>query len=85
MTPRFARAARARFPCQKPRKGAPNGGEKPIFNGESFLVAARFDDEYVRENGRWTFRKMSLEPYFMVPLSEGWAGDDKIQMVLPEP
>ncbi|MBI3795935.1 MAG: nuclear transport factor 2 family protein [Deltaproteobacteria bacterium] len=54
---------------------------KPIFNGESFLVAARFDDEYVRENGRWKFRKMTLIPYFMVPLREGWAGENKIQMV----
>jgi hypothetical protein len=54
---------------------------KPIFNGESFLVAARFDDEYVRENGRWKFRKMTLVPYFMVPLREGWAGENKIQMV----
>ncbi len=54
---------------------------KPIFNGESFLVAARFDDEYVRENGRWKFRKMTLLPYFMVPLKEGWAGPNKIQMV----
>ena len=54
---------------------------KPIFNGESFLVAARFDDEYVRENGRWKFRKMTLVPYFMVPLKEGWAGPNKIQMV----
>jgi hypothetical protein len=54
---------------------------KPIFNGESFLVAARFDDEYVRDNGRWKFRKMTLTPYFMVPLKEGWAGPNKIQMV----
>ncbi len=54
---------------------------KPIFNGESFLVAARFDDEYVRDNGRWKFRKMTLIPYFMVPLKEGWAGPNKIQMV----
>lgn len=53
----------------------------PIFNGESFLVAARFDDEYIRENGRWKFRKMTLVPYFMVPLKEGWAGPNKIQMV----
>lgn len=54
---------------------------KPIFNGESFLVAARFDDEYIRENGSWKFRKMTLVPYFMVPLKEGWAGEHTIQMV----
>lgn len=54
---------------------------KPIFNGESFLVAARFDDEYIRENGSWKFRKMTLVPYFMVPLKDGWAGENTIQMV----
>jgi hypothetical protein len=54
---------------------------KPIFNGESFLVAARFDDEYVRENSHWKFHKMNLVPYFMVPLREGWHGPNKIQMV----
>ena len=54
---------------------------KPIFNGESFLVAARFDDEYIRESGNWKFRKMTLVPYFMVPLKEGWASDNTIQMV----
>ena len=53
---------------------------KPIYKGESFLVAARFDDEYVREAGRWVFRKMTLVPHFMVPLREGWAGENKIQM-----
>jgi SnoaL-like domain len=40
---------------------------KPIFNGEAFLVAARYDDEYVKRNGEWKFKKMSLVPYFMVP------------------
>ena len=53
---------------------------KPIFKGESFLVAARFDDAYIRENSEWKFRKMTLVPFFMVPLREGWAGEDKIKM-----
>lgn len=53
---------------------------KPIYKGESFLVAARYDDEYVRQNGEWKFKKMSLTPYFMVPLREGWAQKDRIKM-----
>jgi hypothetical protein len=53
---------------------------KPIFNGEAFLVAARYDDEYVKRNGEWKFRKMSLVPYFMVPFKEGWAQEDRIKM-----
>jgi ketosteroid isomerase-like protein len=48
---------------------------RTIYQGESILVAARYDDEYVREGGRWKFRKMSLVPIFIVPLREGWAGE----------
>jgi hypothetical protein len=53
---------------------------KPVYNGEAFLVAARYDDEYVKENGAWKFSKMTLTPYFMVPLKEGWAQKDRIKM-----
>jgi SnoaL-like domain len=53
---------------------------KPIYNGEAFLVAARYDDEYVRQDGAWKFKKMSLVPYFMVPLKEGWAQEDRLKM-----
>jgi len=52
----------------------------PVYNGESYLVAGRFDDEYVKENGRWYFKKVKLTPYFMVPLKEGWAQEDRIKM-----
>jgi hypothetical protein len=53
---------------------------KPIYNGEAFLVAARYDDEYVRQNGEWKFKKMGLVPYFMVPFKEGWAQADRLKM-----
>jgi ketosteroid isomerase-like protein len=53
---------------------------KPVHKGESYLVAARYDDEYVKHNGQWKFKKMSLTPYFMVPLREGWAQEDRIKM-----
>ena len=26
---------------------------KPVYNGESYVVAARYDDEYVKRNGHW--------------------------------
>lgn len=52
----------------------------PIHKNESYLVAARFDDEYVKENGRWYFKRVKLTPYFMVPLKEGWAQEDWIKM-----
>ena len=53
---------------------------KPLYNGVSYVVAARYNDEYVKRDGRWLFRKMSLTPFFMVPLKEGWAGDDLLKM-----
>jgi ketosteroid isomerase-like protein len=53
---------------------------KPIYGGEAFLVAARYDDDYAKVNGEWKFKKMSLVPYFMVPLKEGWAQEDRIKM-----
>jgi hypothetical protein len=53
---------------------------KPVYNGESYVVAARYNDEYVKRDGRWKFSKMSLTPYFMVPLKEGWSGDDLLKM-----
>ncbi|HUA34524.1 MAG TPA: nuclear transport factor 2 family protein [Candidatus Binataceae bacterium] len=53
---------------------------KPVYNGESYVVAARYNDEYVKRDGRWRFSRMSLTPFFMVPLKEGWAGDDLLKM-----
>ena len=53
---------------------------KPVYKGESYVVAARYDDEYVRQNGKWKFKKMALTPYFMVPLKEGWAQEDLLKM-----
>lgn len=53
---------------------------KPVYNGESYVVAARYNDEYIKRDGRWRFSKMSLTPFFMVPLKEGWAGDDLLKM-----
>lgn len=53
---------------------------KTVTNGESFIVAARFDDRYVRAGGEWKFRLLRLTLYFAVPLREGWAGESRIQL-----
>ena len=53
---------------------------KSVSKGESYLVAARYDDEYVKQNGQWKFTKMNLTPYFTVPLREGWAQEDRLKM-----
>jgi ketosteroid isomerase-like protein len=53
---------------------------KSVAKGESYLVAARYDDEYVKQNGQWRFKRMHLTPYFAVPLREGWAQEDRLKM-----
>ena len=53
---------------------------KTISKGEPYLVAARYNDEYAKENGQWKFKKMYLTPYFTVPLKEGWAQEDRLKM-----
>ncbi len=53
---------------------------KTVANGESYLVAARFNDEYVREGGEWKFSLLKLSIFFVVPLREGWAGENKIRL-----
>ena len=46
---------------------------RTVRDGESILVAARFDDEYVRSEGEWRFKALRLHVFFAVPLQEGWA------------
>src|SRR5215471_787056 len=53
---------------------------RPVYRGESYLVAARYDDAYAREDGRWRFQEMAMTPIFIVPLREGWAGEEKIRL-----
>lgn len=53
---------------------------KSVSKGESYLVAARYDDEYEKVDGQWKFKKMRLTPYFTVPHNEGWAQEDRLKM-----
>jgi catechol 2,3-dioxygenase-like lactoylglutathione lyase family enzyme len=53
---------------------------RTITNGESCHVAARFDDEYVREAEGWRFRSLRRTLYFAVPLRDGWAGENRIRL-----
>jgi ketosteroid isomerase-like protein len=45
--------------------------------GVSWLVAGRYDDVYVRVDGRWRFKEMIAELYYTVPLGVGWMADEK--------
>ena len=53
---------------------------KTVSKGESYVVAGRYDDEYVKQNGEWKFKSMKVLPYFTVPLREGWAQEDRLKM-----
>ena len=54
----------------------------PIYHGQSFLLAGRFTDRYVRRTGTWFFSAVSLDIDYSVPLAEGWAGVDRHRMRL---
>lgn len=44
--------------------------------GVSYLVSGRYDDVYVRRDGRWLFQAMIAELYYTVPAGVGWTGDE---------
>jgi len=53
-------------------KGYSHLDGRPVLDGKSFMVGGRFDDEYVRENGRWLFSRVVLTTWYMVPVEPGW-------------
>jgi uncharacterized protein (TIGR02246 family) len=40
---------------------------------QAVWLAAVYHDEYVRHDGRWMFKKLSVKPHFLTPYQEGWA------------
>ncbi|MEV5903032.1 nuclear transport factor 2 family protein [Streptomyces sp. NPDC052127] len=45
--------------------------ERVVFDYESAMVAGRFTDDYVREDGRWLFARIELDLYWVLPHHEG--------------
>jgi len=45
---------------------------KNVLSGEATLVAARYDDTYVRTAAGWRFQQMELTLYFVAPFAQGW-------------
>lgn len=41
--------------------------------GESWIGAGYYDDEYAKVGGEWKFRSRKVTMCYVVPLSEGWA------------
>jgi hypothetical protein len=45
-----------------------------------------YENEFVKENGVWKFKKMLMSIHFLSPLDEGWMGEVKLGgMSVPEP
>lgn len=42
-------------------------GQRPVWG------SARYDEEYVRVDGRWMFKTLKLTSFFWTPFDEGWA------------
>ncbi|MBI4081856.1 MAG: nuclear transport factor 2 family protein [Candidatus Lambdaproteobacteria bacterium] len=57
---------------------------RTINNGEAFIVAGRYDDDCVRQDGEWRFKSMTFEAYYTLPHNESWAQDDRFKMVRRE-
>lgn len=45
--------------------------------GKSYLVCGKYEDVYVRRDGRWLFERMDCEFYYTVPLGVGWNGEER--------
>lgn len=42
-------------------------------DSQAVWLAGRYDDELVREQDRWLFRQVKLQPRFLTPFEKGWA------------
>lgn len=45
---------------------------RPVRDGKSYYVVGRFDDEYIRVDGRWAFQRVVLTVHYMVEASDRW-------------
>ncbi len=41
--------------------------------GQACWAGGLYEDDYLREDGLWKFRKITITNFFAVPYSEGWA------------
>jgi ketosteroid isomerase-like protein len=46
---------------------------RATIDGESMIGSGYYQDEYVRVEGKWKFRRRELTMCHLVPLREGWA------------
>lgn len=51
---------------------------RPVRDGKSYYVVGRFDDEYIRLDGKWMFQRVVLNVHYMIEAAERW--DDLIPL-----
>lgn len=56
---------------------------RPVRDGKSYYVVGRFDDDYIRIDGRWAFQRVVLTVHYMVEASDRW--DHLIPLKKPSP
>lgn len=49
-------------------------------DGKSLIAAVRFDDRYVRTEDGWRISDMRASVHFSVPVQEGWASEELLQV-----
>ncbi|MFJ3705792.1 MULTISPECIES: nuclear transport factor 2 family protein [Streptomyces] len=47
--------------------------ERVVFKEQSFMVAGKFLDEYIRVDRRWLFARIELNPFWVIPHGKGYA------------
>ncbi len=52
--------------------------------GQSLMIAGKYDDRYVRSDGRWLISHTLFTSYFSVPVQVGWAGPE-LHYLKPHP
>ncbi|GAA2301434.1 nuclear transport factor 2 family protein [Streptomyces kunmingensis] len=50
--------------------------ERVVFDDDSAMVAGKFTDTYVRENGTWLFSRIELTLYWVLPHPAGLSAQD---------
>lgn len=45
---------------------------RPVRDGKSYYVVGRFDDEYIRLDGKWMFQRVVLNVHYMIEAAERW-------------
>ncbi|MBB1633416.1 nuclear transport factor 2 family protein [Cupriavidus sp. UME77] len=45
---------------------------RPVRDGKSYYVVGRFDDEYIKIDGEWLFRRVTLSVHYMIEAAERW-------------